>query len=59
MSPCPPLSLLTDTTIADLATQDVAAAVAYAECQAKQRGLVAAYDAVRGEIIAAGKMLPQ
>lgn len=52
-SPCPPLSLISDKTIAALVRADEEAAGAYAQCQAKHHGVVAAYMAARDDLIAA------
>lgn len=45
--PCPALRPLTDMTLGALVQADSDAAVAYAECQAKQAGAVSAYNAAR------------
>ena len=46
-SSCPPLPLLPDPTLGTLAMADKDAATAYARCQAKHAGVVAAYDEAR------------
>lgn len=45
-SPCPPLPTLPDAMLGTLALADANAALAYAECQAKQAALVESYDAM-------------
>lgn len=49
--PCPPLAPLSDNTIAALVSADVETAVLYAQCQAKHKAAIEAYDQTRQSII--------
>lgn len=45
--PCPPLSAISDTSLAALVQADADASLAYAECRSKHKAAVAAYNAAR------------
>ena len=56
---CPPLALLSDSTLGGLVLADVVAAKDYAACQARQAAAVRAYDEARAKIAEARAKIPQ
>lgn len=57
--PCPPLPLLTDTSIGLIATEDANAAYEYAKCQEKNRALVKIHEDARLTMIAYQKKIEE